>query len=143
MIISGDELQALILKLSDRMARVEQAYARTILPALAPAEMAALRYIVRNSPVRMSDLAQNVGLPQSSATNLADKLVSRALIERERPETNRRVVMLSATRTAHRLIKDIEAEQVALCDELVAGLEPGEAGVIRGLLNQLSDSRAE
>lgn len=139
--IAGRELQSLILELASRMAQIEQSHANRYRPPLAPNEMTAIRFLVRNAPVQMSDLARGVGLPQSSATNLADKLCRRALADRVRPEANRRVVVLSATEMACALVADIEAEQVALCDELVAGVAPGEAELLRRFLGKLTDDQ--
>lgn len=140
--IAGQELQTLILELASRMSQIEQTHAKAHSPPLAPAEMTALRFIVKNAPVRMSDLARNVSLPQSSATNLADKLHARALVRRERPEANRRVVTLTPTAPARRLIAKIETEQIAVCDELVAELAPPQAELLRQILGQLSGNHA-
>ncbi|MEM9473431.1 MAG: MarR family winged helix-turn-helix transcriptional regulator [Pseudomonadota bacterium] len=137
--IAGQELQNLILELSGRMTQIEQDHASRFSPPLAPAEITAVRFIVRNSPVQMSELARGVGLAQSSATNLADKLCRRALAQRQRPEANRRVVMLMATDKACALIAAVEEDQVALCDELVAGLAADEADLLRRFLGRLTD----
>ncbi len=140
--IGGQDLQTLIVELSQRMAQIETRYADAQEPPFAPAEMTMLRSVVREGAVRMSDLAASVKLPQSSATNVADRLCARDLVERKRPETNRRTVLLSATRKARRLMKKIEAEQLALCDELVAGLASEQAELLQNLLGQLTESRA-
>lgn len=136
--VAGQDLQALILRLAGSMAKIETEAAAQFSPPLAASELTALRFIAQQTQVRMRDLAQNVGVPQSTATNLADKLIARGLVARARPETNRRVVTLSLTDASMRLISEIEGKQVALCDELVAGLGPAHADVLRQILGRVS-----
>lgn len=138
LMIDPRELQNLIVELSGRMERIERFHAGRHSPPLSPAEMTGMRLIVRNAPVQMNAFAKGAGVPQSSATNLADKLCRRGLAARHRSESNRRVVTLTPTEAGRALIADIELEQVALCDELVAGVAPDEAGLLRQLLNRLT-----
>lgn len=136
--ILGRDLQTLIVEMRERMTTIERSYLARFSPALSPSELSALRFLVRKGSPHMGDLAAGIGIPQSSATNLVDKLCRRGLVTRTRPATNRRVVTLQAQKKAMALISEIEAEQIALCDELVAGIAGENADLIRQLLEQLA-----
>ena len=70
-------------------------------------------------------------------TRMLDKLLERGLIERERPENNRRTVMVGITGAGVALLEEI-APRVRECHERQCGhLEPGEMDILVALLHKL------
>jgi DNA-binding MarR family transcriptional regulator len=56
-----------------------------------------LQTLHRAREMRMTELADFLGLSKANATGLIDRLVARKLVKRERSETDRRVVQVSLT----------------------------------------------
>ncbi|MCM3227166.1 MULTISPECIES: MarR family winged helix-turn-helix transcriptional regulator [Terribacillus] len=60
-------------------------------------QLVLLRLLKNNGPMRMSDLAEEVGISFSGATNLGNRMIKEGYLERIHSEKDRRVVMLAIT----------------------------------------------
>jgi DNA-binding MarR family transcriptional regulator len=60
-----------------------------------------------NGPVRMSDLAENLGVTLATGTGLVDRLVERGMIERESTPTDRRVVLCHLSESGQKAVTGI------------------------------------
>ena len=58
------------------------------------AELFLLLLLVRRQECTMSELAEGIHVPMSTATGMADRLVRRGYVNRERSEDDRRIVVL-------------------------------------------------
>lgn len=58
-------------------------------------EIAVVDTLGAEGPLAMGEVAARVRLPLSTATRVVDRLVARGMLERERPENNRRVVRVA------------------------------------------------
>jgi len=58
-------------------------------------EIAVLDTVGAEGPMTMGEIAGRVRMPLSTATRVVDRLVARELVQRERPEDNRRVVRVA------------------------------------------------
>ena len=56
----------------------------------------------------MSQIAAYVNVSMSTATGIVDRLVKNGFLERNRTETDRRIVMISLTKKAEKLIEEIK-----------------------------------
>jgi DNA-binding MarR family transcriptional regulator len=64
-------------------------------------EIAVLDTVGAEGPMTMGEVAGRVRMPLSTATRVVDRLVVRKLVQRERPEDNRRVVRVALAPAGH------------------------------------------
>jgi DNA-binding MarR family transcriptional regulator len=86
----------------------------------------------------MSDISTHLGIAFSSATGVIDRLVERGLVERARPEEDRRTVRVALTRRGHRAHDSFMADRIAFSREILAGLDPGERKTLLALFRKVN-----
>lgn len=62
----------------------------------------------KKKEITMTELAENINAPMSTATGIADRLVKNAYMKRERSEQDRRIVVLRLTDKGKEFINDIK-----------------------------------
>src|SRR5439155_11372602 len=75
---------------------------------------------------RMGDLAARIGLSESSATRLVDRLVAGGFVERRTSAADRRTVTAGLTPSGKRTMKKVHAGRRDFLKEILATLRPGE-----------------
>ena len=106
-------------------------------------QLRALRTLARSEgPVRMSALADRLGIARRSATSVVDDLVARRLVERHPTSTDRRAVEVAVTPAGDRLLDQLRARRHETAGELTAGLSPLELATLRDLLARLTQPKA-
>ncbi len=73
-------------------------------------ELLALLLVEKQQGLPMSPLAQRLGIPMSTATGVADRLVKKGLLKRERQEEDRRVVVVFLTVEGNKLVGKIQKQ---------------------------------
>ena len=106
---------------------------------LTPAQLQAMGTLGR-SDLRMGDLAQDLGLAESSVTRLVDRLAAAGLVERRSSAEDRRRVVAGLTQAGRTLVRQMEQDRRALLVELLDGLEPEERGEAVRLFARLADA---
>ncbi|AGL00127.1 MarR family winged helix-turn-helix transcriptional regulator [Desulfoscipio gibsoniae] len=71
-------------------------------------ELLALMLSEKHQTVTMSNLAQGMSVPMSTATGIVDRLVKKGLLKRGRSEEDRRVVTVSLTDNGKTLVEDLK-----------------------------------
>ncbi len=71
-------------------------------------ELLALQLSEKFQIITMSNLAQGMAVPMSTATGIVDRLVKRGLLKRGRSEEDRRVVTVSLTDNGKALVEDFK-----------------------------------
>lgn len=71
-------------------------------------ELLSLLLIARLEAMTMSNLAQSMVVPMSTATGIADRLVKKGLLKRGGSEEDRRVVTVSLTEKGHAFVDDLQ-----------------------------------
>jgi DNA-binding MarR family transcriptional regulator len=93
--------------------------------ALTPTKVRALDVLAAGS-VRVGELADRVGVEETTATRLVDRLVASGWVERRQHPGDRRVTALGLTADGVELVRQVAARrQRFFCDVLTA-LEPDE-----------------
>jgi DNA-binding MarR family transcriptional regulator len=77
---------------------------------LSKTELFMMLLLARREQTTMTELSDVMGVPMSTATGLADRLVRKHYVKRERSESDRRTVALVLTETGEKLI--LEFRQV-------------------------------
>lgn len=75
---------------------------------------------------RMSQLAAELGLAESTVTRLVDRLEEAGLVHRRADPADRRLVVAGLTAAGRRLVRRAEAHRRAYLADLLEALEPGE-----------------
>lgn len=76
----------------------------------------------------MGELARELGLAMSSLTAIADRLVEKGLLERIRPDRDRRVVLGRLTANGRRLSVRMRRDRLRAAQRMLGALPPGEQG---------------
>ncbi|MGY1777329.1 MarR family winged helix-turn-helix transcriptional regulator [Geodermatophilus sp. SYSU D00804] len=133
----GAELGELVM----RAARTQRRRWRDVLApwALSPHQARALRVVVLQEGVRLSDLAEALHIAPRSATEVADALQERGLVERTPDPTDRRAVLLRATAGGRRVQGEVDAARRADTRELFARLSAAERAELARLLRAVAE----
>jgi len=93
--------------------------------------------ILRDRTVRMSELADYLGLDRSTVTGLVDRAQARGLVERVRDGSDRRVTVVGLTAKARELQATLEREVEAAVGELVVDLTRAQGDALENLLGSV------
>jgi DNA-binding MarR family transcriptional regulator len=131
-------------ELSDLLMRVARSQRRRWRDALAPWDLSphqarALRVVCERDGVRLSDLAEELHIVPRSATEVADGLQERGLVERTPDPGDRRAVLLRPTPEGRRIRGELDGARAADSAELYARLSPAERATLARLLRTLAD----
>jgi DNA-binding MarR family transcriptional regulator len=124
-----------------RVARTQRRRWRDVLAPwdLSPHQARALAVISERGAVRLSDLAETLHIAPRSATEVADGLQERGLIERTPDPGDRRAVLLRPTDAGRRIRGEIGAARAADSAELYGRLSPADRADLARILKSLTD----
>jgi DNA-binding MarR family transcriptional regulator len=91
-----------------------------------------------HGPMRMTELAEDLGIATASVTGLIDRLEERGFAERYRDETDRRVVHVAITEEGTRVVSEGKEAFRKRFDVLVAPLTVHEREEFARLLNKIA-----
>jgi DNA-binding MarR family transcriptional regulator len=85
-----------------------------------------LTYIDVNPGCGMGDVARYLNVAMTTMSSAIDRLVKKTLVERRRPEDDRRSVALSATDQGHQVVEETVAGYRNACRMMLISLDPSE-----------------
>ena len=130
------ELPELFLQVSKRIRRSQAARLAPL--GLTPAQSRALRIIGRaEEPLRMSALADHLGIVPRSATTVVDALVAAGLITRAPDPANRRSTLVVPTEEGRRTLSRMSQARREAATETFAPLSDEQRETLRALLAAL------
>lgn len=106
-------------------------------------EIAVVGTLGAEGPMAMGEVAGRVRLPLSTATRVVDRLVARGMLQRERPEDNRRVVRVALADGGHRFYHAALRGRVAGAQRMLERLTRGEQRDLIRLFQKIADSLAK
>jgi DNA-binding MarR family transcriptional regulator len=132
------------VELGDLVLRVARAQRRRFRDVLAPWDLSphharALRVVSEREGMRLTDLAEALHIAPRSATEVADGLQERGLVERTPDPGDRRAVILRVTDEGRRIRAEIESARTADAAELFGRLSAGDRAELARLLRSLLD----
>jgi DNA-binding MarR family transcriptional regulator len=86
-----------------------------------------------------SDVAKLIGISSGAVTGMTDKLVSMGLIQRERSETDRRVVLFTITDKGKETIQRIRDQRFNRLTELFRQISNNELETTINVFNKITD----
>ena len=121
------------------MRRLRRAQAERLAPlGLTPAQERALRTITRSEePLRMTELADQLGIVPRSVTTVVDALEQAGLVRREVDPHNRRAIRLHLTDRGLAVRDDMREARRRAAEDLFAPLTAGDREALGELLGQL------
>jgi DNA-binding MarR family transcriptional regulator len=124
-----------------RFARLQRRRWRDVLAPwdLSPHQARALRVVCERDAVRLTDLAETLHIAPRSATEVADGLQERGLVERAPDPGDRRAVLLRPTAEGRRIRAEVDDARAADSAELFGRLSDGEQRTLARLLRALTD----
>ena len=130
--------------LGDLLMRVARTLRRRFTAALAPWDLSphqarALRVVCGRDGVRLSELAEALRIAPRSATEVADGLQARGLVERAADPGDRRAVVLTPTPTGRQVQQEVTAARGADAQELFARLPAADRAELERILRRLTD----
>jgi DNA-binding MarR family transcriptional regulator len=128
--------------LGDLLVRAARTQRRRWREALAPWDLSphharALSVVCEREGVRLSDLAEALHIAPRSATEVADALQARDLVERTPDPADRRAVVLAPTAGGRRVHGEIAAARAADTRDLFARLDPADRAALARILRTL------
>ncbi len=110
---------------------------------LSKQELLILFLLDRYGEIIMSQLADYINIPMSTATGIVDRLVKKKYIQRERSETDRRVVALVLSEQGKEIINEVKDSISNYVDIVLKGLTEEEKSflinIIPKMMNLLSN----
>ena len=106
---------------------------------LSPHHVRALRVVTDRSGTRLSELAEALRIAPRSATEVADALQARGLVERASDPTDRRAVVLTPTKEGRRVQAEIAAARAADDRDLFARLDADDRATLARILRTLAE----
>ena len=103
---------------------------------MGPQDVRALIWLGRREQCLMSDFSNGVGVPLSTATHLANRLVAKGVIFRERSEQDRRVVQIGLSPVGRRLDLQFFRLRLARSKILLANLSLAEQEQLVALMQK-------
>lgn len=100
-------------------------------------ELLALMMSEKYQSVTMSSLAQGMSVPMSTATGIVDRLVKKGLLDRDRSEEDRRVVIVYLTESGKEVIADFKKQLFFNLDRVRGILTAKELETALELLRKL------
>ena len=102
-----------------------------------PGQSRGLTVVCEQGPLRLSDLAEALGIVPRSATQVADALEQRGLLRRNKDPADRRATVLVATPEGRRLHDVIAAARTEESDVYLAALPADARAELHRVLRQL------
>jgi MarR family 2-MHQ and catechol resistance regulon transcriptional repressor len=104
---------------------------------LSPAEFAILEALYHKGPLLLGDVQRKVLVSSGGTTFLVDRLVRRALVERQSCPSDRRARYAVLTKDGIALMRRVFPAHAEAMREAMSALTPAEQKVLTGLLKRL------
>jgi DNA-binding MarR family transcriptional regulator len=119
--------------------RLRKSQANGLAPlGLTPAQERALRIVTRSpEPLRMTELADRLGIVPRSLTTVVDALEQAGLVRREVDPRNRRAILLRLTDHGAAVRNDLREARRRAAEDLFTPLGPADRQSLAALLTRL------
>lgn len=108
------------------------------LPEISREEIRAMIILDSGEPIMMSNLAESLGVPLSTATHTADRLVAKGLVERNRSEEDRRVVEVQLSQAGRKLQDTFREKRRGVAQSWLEPLSGGEREAFLQLMAKIT-----
>jgi DNA-binding MarR family transcriptional regulator len=109
-------------------------------PAMTSTQRLALFEVAVHGPVRLSELADRMGITAPTASRAVDALVDHGLLERRPDPDDRRAVRIDLTGPGRTQVDERRARAAAALEPIVSGLSAKDRAQLAALLTRLTDT---
>lgn len=120
-----------------RLARLLRSTEAGLAADLTPTRVAVLLNAMRNSPVRLADVAEQEGLNATLLSRTVASLADAGLLSRTQDADDRRSAWLEITPAGRRLATEIRRQRTAAVEQALARLAPAERASLEAALPAL------
>lgn len=118
--------------------RIYEDFVESLAPwNITPPRFSALQIIARNPELKLTDLAQILGIARSGAVLLVDALESMSLVQRLPSPTDRRAYGLALTDVGRQTLTEVTRTVCEHDARIAAGLSDQEQQMLRAMLEKL------
>ncbi len=103
---------------------------------ISPPEMRSLIWLARRGVSVMSDFAQGIGVPLSTATRIINRLVKKGIVVRRRSELDRRIVEIDLSETANAHKNEFLRKRQEAVMKMLSPLTAEECETLLGLMEK-------
>ncbi|MEP7045849.1 MAG: MarR family transcriptional regulator [Ilumatobacteraceae bacterium] len=104
-------------------------------------QMRAMRVLIRRvGPMRMSELAEELGIVRRSATSVVDDLEQLGMVERTADPVDRRAVGVQLTRSGRALLDDARRRRRNAAGRVLESFSEPDLRKLRDLLQRITDT---
>jgi|SRR5579884_1033623 len=107
---------------------------------LTPTNLRALDVLAQEDGLRVRDLGDRVGIDDTTASRLADRLETAGLLERRRSPNDRRATVVALTAAGTELASLVVEQRRAFFRDVLAALEPHERAELVRLTAKAADA---
>jgi DNA-binding MarR family transcriptional regulator len=93
---------------------------------LTPSKLRALELLAQHDGLRVGELADRVGVDDTTATRLVDRLEELGLAERHSEDGDRRAILVGLTAAGRELVAGVSLQRQQFFADVLATLEPDE-----------------
>lgn len=108
-------------------------------PECSREEMRTLFLLNARGQSMMSSLADQLGVPLSTASHTIDRLVAKGLVTRIRSEKDRRVVQVEMSDFGKKLQENFKSKRLSMARSWLEPLSPGEREIFLELMAKITD----
>lgn len=108
-------------------------------PDISPGDFKMMSIVDHAGSVTMSDLAERLDLPFSTATNRVDRLVKLGILTRVRSELDRRIVEIRLSDHGRELVVAGNEVRLSMARGMLAALSTGEREILIELMQKMSE----
>ena len=108
-------------------------------PDIGPADFRLLSVLDHTGSLTMTDLAQRLDLPLSTATHRVNRLVKSGILRRSRSELDRRIVEVTLSQHGRELVTAGDEIRLNIGRAMLAALSPGEREILLELMQKMSE----
>lgn len=110
---------------------------------LSKSELFTLLQVDRNGEIIMSQIADFINIPMSTATGLIERLVKKGYIERVRNETDRRIVAIRLTDEGKKLADEVKQSISAFIGKIFEALTDEEEKLMMSMFTKITGILSE
>ncbi len=125
----------LLEAIMERTMHVNRRYVDAMLQ-ISPPEMRSLMWLGRRGKTVMTDFAQGIDVPLSTATRIVNRLVKKGIVERHRSDEDRRIVEIDLSAEAYEHKNKFQAARQDAIATVLEQLDVSEGEMLLGLLEK-------
>jgi DNA-binding MarR family transcriptional regulator len=140
---SEEKIQAALIRLDEAWSRLSRQISADLkeYPLSIPrSQVFLLRLLDRRGAIRMSEMADSLGLTMSRCTALVDHAVAAGWVERRRHPSDRRVVLVDVSPGGMKKLAEIRETRARILARYLTRLEAAEIILLANLLERTAEA---